>query len=315
RHRGVGCVGPVAVVPVVGHQIRRVLQLLRPLRDDVLPELRRQAVGNGEAAHIDVGRDRRPLHPRVGAGGRGARRAGDQRRHTRHGQDHEPFPGYHHRSSSWFRQSQSSDGHGRPPPVPVTPRLPAGEGCDQYGRLRPNRSLSLTRCLNINGCLCPVNANNLHPPFGRWSYRPVGQRYERCPGPGTGEETAMEHTHQRRRRLAGAALLSAAVVAGALSSSAALAAPAEGQVRYADSATAIQGNYIVVLKDGVTTSAGSLAANYGGRVGFTYTRALHGFSATMDPAAARRLAADPPVAYVQQNRTVHRAGPQPTPPP
>jgi subtilisin family serine protease len=49
-------------------------------------------------------------------------------------------------------------------------------------------------------------------------------------------------------------------------------------------------------------------------VDYTYTAALHGFAGTMSAQAARKLAADPAVAYVQQNRTVHIATDQPNPP-
>ncbi|WP_018680835.1 S8 family serine peptidase [Actinokineospora enzanensis] len=69
---------------------------------------------------------------------------------------------------------------------------------------------------------------------------------------------------------------------------------------------AIDGSYIVVLKDG-PASPEALAGKYSGRVNRTFMHALHGFSATLDARAARRLAADPAVAYVQANRRVSKA--------
>ena len=124
----------------------------------------------------------------------------------------------------------------------------------------------------------------------------------------------MTHRHHRHR-LAAAALLAAAVATwSALSGGAASAAPAEGQILYADSAAAIKDSYIVALKSGVTTSAGTLTARYGGTVGHTYSAALRGFSAKMTAQQARRFAADPAVDFVQQDRVVKLAATQPNPP-
>jgi subtilisin family serine protease len=103
----------------------------------------------------------------------------------------------------------------------------------------------------------------------------------------------------------------------------AVAAPparaAEGVVLDAGRADAIAGSYLVVLKDsarsaGVTAYADRLAARYGGAVTATFTAALRGFSAHLGEADARRLAADPAVAYVQQDLTVSLAATQPNPP-
>ena len=56
---------------------------------------------------------------------------------------------------------------------------------------------------------------------------------------------------------------------------------------------------------GVRAKASSLAGKHGGRIGFVYSAALRGFSVAMTPQAARRLAADPAVAYVEQDSVVH----------
>ncbi|MEH1016650.1 S8 family peptidase [Micromonospora sp. CPCC 206060] len=104
----------------------------------------------------------------------------------------------------------------------------------------------------------------------------------------------------------------AAVLAGALTPAAASAA-GSGEIRYAGSPDAVAGSYIVVLRDGadrpagttaVTAAADRLRARYGGTVGHVYGSALNGFEARLPERAARRLAADPAVAYVEQNRTV-----------
>jgi subtilisin family serine protease len=98
----------------------------------------------------------------------------------------------------------------------------------------------------------------------------------------------------------------------------AMAAPATGQIRLAGTAEAVPGSYIVVLKDSavgakagslkaaaaVGTKSAGLARGYGAQVRQTFGTALNGFEAGMSEAAAKRLAADPSVAYVEQNQTV-----------
>ena len=92
------------------------------------------------------------------------------------------------------------------------------------------------------------------------------------------------------------------------------AAVATGEIRSADSAAAIPGSYIVTLKDGtVTTSrAATLAKKYdgAGTVAEVYTAAVKGFHARMSPAAAKRLAADPAVAMVEQDQIMSITGTQ-----
>jgi len=120
----------------------------------------------------------------------------------------------------------------------------------------------------------------------------------------------------RRRALAAAGGASLVTVLGV----ALLGSPAqaqEGTVLDAGRADAVAGSYLVVLKDsprGVEASATGLAARYGGTVAATFTAALRGFSARLDERAARRLAADPAVAYVQQDTMVYLADTQPNPP-
>ncbi|MFD4642250.1 S8 family peptidase [Lentzea sp. NPDC058436] len=65
---------------------------------------------------------------------------------------------------------------------------------------------------------------------------------------------------------------------------------------------AVEGSYIVVLKDGARTPASALASRYQGNVKHTYSSALNGFSVTgMSERQARRLAADPDVEFVERN--------------
>ncbi|MBQ1000706.1 S8 family peptidase [Streptomyces nigra] len=105
--------------------------------------------------------------------------------------------------------------------------------------------------------------------------------------------------------------LAAALVAG-LGSLPAQAAPAEGTVLAAGSPTAVKDSYIVTLKKtaGLKAASGTgkdLVKRYGGTVRKTFGAALNGYSATLSAGEAKRLAADPAVASVEQNQTVRLA--------
>ncbi|SDJ84326.1 Serine protease, subtilisin family [Lentzea albidocapillata subsp. violacea] len=79
-------------------------------------------------------------------------------------------------------------------------------------------------------------------------------------------------------------------------------------------AQAVEGSYIVVLKDGARTPAGALASRYQGSVKHTYSAALNGFSVTgMSERQARRLAADPDVQFVERNTFATIQGTQSNP--
>ncbi|MEU8261182.1 S8 family serine peptidase [Micromonospora sp. NPDC048999] len=119
-----------------------------------------------------------------------------------------------------------------------------------------------------------------------------------------------------RRALRALAIAATAAALTAAASTPALAAPT-GDIRYASSPDAISGSYLVVLKSDVVGSANSLGArtavpgraaglakHYGGTVGTVWSSALTGYSAKMSTNQARRLAADPAVAYVEQDRVV-----------
>jgi subtilisin family serine protease len=89
----------------------------------------------------------------------------------------------------------------------------------------------------------------------------------------------------------------------------------EGTVLGAGRPDAVAGSYIVVLKaTSARASSTGLATKYGGTIGFTYTSALRGFSVKLTDRAARRLAADPAVAYVEQDAIVRLDATQTNPP-
>ncbi|MFF5368456.1 S8 family peptidase [Streptomyces sp. NPDC013187] len=121
----------------------------------------------------------------------------------------------------------------------------------------------------------------------------------------------------RSKRLGFAALTSLATAAlvGGLTTLPAQAAPAEGRVLAADSPTAIKDSYLVTLKKSAGLKASSAAGKglvkeYGGSVDKTFGKALNGYSATLSATEARRLAADPAVASVEQNQRVTLAATQ-----
>lgn len=91
----------------------------------------------------------------------------------------------------------------------------------------------------------------------------------------------------------------------------AAAAPPSGEILPAGSAAVVADSYVVVLKDGqqgVDTAVRALTGRYGGRVGHIFRRAVHGFEVSMDEAAAKRLAADSAVQYVQRNGIYRTSG-------
>jgi subtilisin family serine protease len=128
-----------------------------------------------------------------------------------------------------------------------------------------------------------------------------------------------------RRGLAAAGLVASALV-GALLGSPANATPATGEIRNAGGVTAVPDSYIVVLDDAavggrpstrqaaVARMADTLADRYGATIRHVYGDVLNGFAARMPEAAARRLAAHPAVAYVEQDHTVTATATQPNAP-
>ncbi|CAL9444733.1 peptidase S8 [Streptomyces sp. DH-12] len=126
--------------------------------------------------------------------------------------------------------------------------------------------------------------------------------------------------HPRRRLAVLGAAASAALVASLVSALPAGAAPAapEGRIQYAGAANAVAGSYIVTLKaDEARSTTGegrALAEKYGAAIERTYSKALNGYEIEASEAEAKRLAADPAVASVVQNRTFTITATQSNPP-
>jgi subtilisin family serine protease len=110
--------------------------------------------------------------------------------------------------------------------------------------------------------------------------------------------------------LATAAVTVAGVIAG---SSGAVAA--EGTIEDAGTAAVVAGSFVVVLNGSTGVSPTDLAEQYGGTVGYTYTRALRGFSIRISEDRVKRLAANPAVQYVQRDGVHHLAETQQLNPP
>jgi subtilisin family serine protease len=107
---------------------------------------------------------------------------------------------------------------------------------------------------------------------------------------------------RRRWQVLGSTIM----VTGLLSVGVAAPAQAAGEIRNAGGITAVAESYIVVLKDSVGVAATSerLLARYGGTVAQVYQAAFKGFELRVSERDARRLAADPAVAFVEQNHRV-----------
>ncbi|MEV0175950.1 S8 family peptidase [Streptomyces sp. NPDC050803] len=119
----------------------------------------------------------------------------------------------------------------------------------------------------------------------------------------------MAQLRSKKLRFAAITSLATAALVGGLTALPAEAAPAEGTVLAAGSPTAIKDSYIVTLKKDAglkasSTAGKNLVKEYGGTVKKTYGKALNGYSATLSATEARRLAADPAVASVEQNQRV-----------
>ncbi|MEU8772671.1 S8 family serine peptidase [Streptomyces sp. NPDC048606] len=124
-----------------------------------------------------------------------------------------------------------------------------------------------------------------------------------------------------RRRFAGAGAI--AVVALALGAASALPASAVdntpwGVIENAGAAGAVPGSYIVTLNDSAARSTAesgkAVAKRYGAKIDRTYSSALNGYSVEVSEAQARKLAADPAVKSVVQNRVFTVDATQPNPP-
>ena len=122
----------------------------------------------------------------------------------------------------------------------------------------------------------------------------------------------MAQLRSKKFRFAAITTLATTALVGGLTALPAEAAPAEGRVLASGSPTAVKDSYIVTLKKhaGFKSSSSEgkgLIKEYGGTVGKTFGSALNGYTATLSATEAKRLAADPSVASVEQNQTVRLA--------
>ncbi|MEU7567755.1 S8 family peptidase [Streptomyces fradiae] len=123
----------------------------------------------------------------------------------------------------------------------------------------------------------------------------------------------------RRRAVAASAIAVAALTLGTLSvhPAAAAGSAAEGVIQYAGAPNAVQGSYIVTLDESAADSDASsgkaVAAKYGAKIKKTYTAALNGYAVSLSEAQAKKLAADPAVESVVQDRVFTIQGTQPNP--
>jgi subtilisin family serine protease len=115
-------------------------------------------------------------------------------------------------------------------------------------------------------------------------------------------------------------VVAAIALMGSANASTASGDLARGDLRVASGPTAVGGSYIVVLKDStmsataVDSTARGMASKQGGAVKQTWASAVHGFELQASEKAARRLASDPRVAYVEQNQLLHVLATQSNPP-
>ncbi|MGW6565417.1 S8 family peptidase [Streptomyces sp. NPDC054975] len=123
-----------------------------------------------------------------------------------------------------------------------------------------------------------------------------------------------------RRRLAAASAIAVAALAlgtaATFPATAAEAAP-EGVIQNAGAPGTIDGSYIVTLKESApaeTSKGRAVAAKHGAKIKKTYTAALNGYNVELSEAQAKKLAGDPSVASVVQNRVFTVDGTQPSPP-
>lgn len=124
----------------------------------------------------------------------------------------------------------------------------------------------------------------------------------------------------RRRLAAASAIAVAALALGSLSAVPATAAgtAAEGVILNAGAEGTVANSYIVTLRESAaqaeTAKGRAIATKFGAKIRRTYTAALNGYSVELSEGQARKLAADPAVESVSQNRVFHVDGTQPSPP-
>lgn len=128
----------------------------------------------------------------------------------------------------------------------------------------------------------------------------------------------MAHKRSSKKRLYTAitAAVAATGIAAVTAVTAGASPAAEGKIYGAEAKGAVNGSYIVMLNKSVRTAeSGDLASKYGGKVKRNYSSAIDGFSASgLSEDEAKRLAADPAVDKVVQNKKFHIDATQDNPP-
>ncbi|MGW4586597.1 S8 family peptidase [Amycolatopsis thermoflava] len=107
------------------------------------------------------------------------------------------------------------------------------------------------------------------------------------------------------------------VLAAAVVATTVWAGPAqarEGRILEAGTPGSVADSYLVVLKPGATSRADDLTSRYGGSATRTFSAALKGFAVSAGETEAKRLAANPDVAYVVQNHVLRITDVQQNPP-
>ncbi|MFE9563192.1 S8 family peptidase [Streptomyces sp. NPDC006487] len=130
--------------------------------------------------------------------------------------------------------------------------------------------------------------------------------------------SATRHTRRKITGIGATATLALALGAAlALPASAAPLAP-QGVIENAGAEGTVSGSYIVTLNDSAARSTAAsgkaVAKRYGARIDRTYSAALNGYSVEVSEAQAKKLAADPAVKSVVQNRVFTVDATQPNPP-
>ncbi|MFE7777167.1 S8 family peptidase [Streptomyces sp. NPDC057445] len=125
-------------------------------------------------------------------------------------------------------------------------------------------------------------------------------------------------THKRASRTKLTAAITAVAAAAGVtvlntSFAGAATAPVEGKIYGANAEGAVAGSYIVMLDEKANKQ--ELAQEYGGKLQRNYSSAINGFSASgLSETEAKRLAADPAVAKVVQNKKFSINATQENPP-
>ncbi|MBT2481292.1 S8 family peptidase [Streptomyces sp. ISL-94] len=133
--------------------------------------------------------------------------------------------------------------------------------------------------------------------------------------------SVIRHTRRKFAGIGAAAIAALALGAAAALPASAADGPAQGVIENAGAPGSVADSYIVTLKDSAARSTAdsgkAVVKRYGAKIDRTYSAALNGYAVALPEAQARKLAADPAVKSVVQNRvfTVNDTqGTQPSPP-